>query len=71
MSFTPQPPPIFAGENYHIWEVKMKTYLQAHDLWNVVGNDTESALLRDNLTIAQIRKHSEECAKKHKAMACL
>ncbi|XP_012448627.1 uncharacterized protein LOC105771779 [Gossypium raimondii] len=69
MSFTPPPPLVFAGENYHIWVVKMKTYLQAHDLWNVVENDTKPAPLRANPTIAQIRQHSEECAKKHKAMS--
>ncbi|KAG8478891.1 hypothetical protein CXB51_028733 [Gossypium anomalum] len=72
MSFTPPPPPpVFARENYHIWVVKMKTYLQAHDLWSVVENDTEPTLLRANPTIAQILQHSEECAKKYKAMACL
>ncbi|KAG8480377.1 hypothetical protein CXB51_024567 [Gossypium anomalum] len=56
MSFTP-PPLVFAGENYHIW--------------NVVENDAEPPPLRANPTIAQIRQHSEDCAKKHKAMACL
>ncbi|XP_012453319.1 uncharacterized protein LOC105775342 [Gossypium raimondii] len=71
MSFTPPLPPVFAGENYHIWVVKMKTYLQAHDLWSVVESDVEPPPLRANPTIAQIRQHSEERAKKHKAMACL
>ncbi|XP_017628768.1 uncharacterized protein LOC108471702 [Gossypium arboreum] len=55
MSFTPPPPPVFTGENYHIWVVKMKTYLQAQDLWNVVENDAEPPPLRANPTIAQIR----------------
>jgi len=36
MSFSPSPPPVFIGESYNIWAVKMKTYLQAHNLWNVV-----------------------------------
>ncbi|XP_016679082.1 uncharacterized protein [Gossypium hirsutum] len=71
MSFTPPPPPVFTSENYHIWVIKMKTYLQAHDLWNVVENDTEPPPLRANPTIAKTRQHSEDCAKKHKAMACL
>ncbi|KAG8471922.1 hypothetical protein CXB51_036382 [Gossypium anomalum] len=52
MSFTAPPLPIFAGENYHIWVVKMKTYLQAEDLWSVVKNDIEPPLLRANPTIA-------------------
>ncbi|XP_052489787.1 uncharacterized protein LOC128042480 [Gossypium raimondii] len=55
MSFSPPPPPVFAGESYNIWAVKMKTYLQAHDLWNVVQNDIEPPPLRANPTIAQIR----------------
>ncbi|TYI05726.1 hypothetical protein ES332_A10G109600v1 [Gossypium tomentosum] len=61
MSFSPPPSPV----------VKMKTYLQAHDLWNIVENDAEPPPLRANPTIAQIRHHSEDCAKKHKGMACL
>ncbi|XP_052483006.1 uncharacterized protein LOC128036154 [Gossypium raimondii] len=71
MSFTPPPPSVFTGENYHIWIVKMKTYLQAHDLWSVIENDTEPPPLRANPTIVQMRQHAEERAKKHKAMACL
>ncbi|OMO58967.1 Integrase, catalytic core [Corchorus capsularis] len=30
--FVPMPP-VFTGQNYHLWVVKMKTYLQAHELW--------------------------------------
>ncbi|XP_040960384.1 uncharacterized protein [Gossypium hirsutum] len=71
MSFAPPPPPVFAGDNYHIWVVKMRTYLQALDLWSAVESDVEPPPLRANPTIAQIRQHGEERAKKHKAMACL
>ncbi|XP_016673312.1 uncharacterized protein [Gossypium hirsutum] len=71
MSFAPPLPPVFTGENYHIWVVKMRTYLQALDLWSVVENDFEPPPLRANPPIAQIRQHGEERAKKHKAMACL
>ncbi|MFQ6648173.1 hypothetical protein Gotur_021197 [Gossypium turneri] len=60
MSFTPPPPPVFTRENYHFWVVKMKTYLQAHDLWNVIENDAEPPPLRANPTTAQMRQHSEE-----------
>ncbi|XP_012442163.1 uncharacterized protein LOC105767196 [Gossypium raimondii] len=49
----------------------MKTFLQALDLWSAVENDVEPPPLRANPTIAQIRQHGEERAKKHKAMACL
>ncbi|XP_016683952.1 uncharacterized protein [Gossypium hirsutum] len=71
MSFTPPLPPVFIGENYHIWVVKMKTYLQAHDLGNVIENDIKPPPLRANPTIAQMMRHSEECSKKNKAMSCL
>ncbi|KAG8477850.1 hypothetical protein CXB51_027453 [Gossypium anomalum] len=71
MSFSTPPPPIFTGENYNIWAVKMKTYLQAHDLWSVVLADTEPSPLRANPTIPQIKQHNEDTVKKYKAMSCL
>ncbi|XP_017624601.1 uncharacterized protein LOC108468220 [Gossypium arboreum] len=49
----------------------MKTYLQAYDLWSAVENDAEPPPLRANPTVAQMRQHAEETAKKPKAMACL
>ncbi|KAL4378524.1 hypothetical protein GQ457_02G043360 [Hibiscus cannabinus] len=48
----PPPPPIFVGENYHIWVVKMKTYLQAYDLWEVVEMDRDPPPLRANPTLS-------------------
>ena len=30
------PIPIFDGENYDFWRIKIKTVLKAHDLWEVV-----------------------------------
>ena len=57
-------PPIFTGENYHIWAIKMKAYLKAQSLWDVVENDTKPLALRVNPTLAQIKKHEEDVAKK-------
>ncbi|XP_017632505.1 uncharacterized protein LOC108474994 [Gossypium arboreum] len=72
MSFSPPPPPpVFVGEYHNIWAVEMKTYLQAHNLWSVVLADIEPLPLRANPTIAQIRLHNEDTAKKYKAMSCL
>ncbi|XP_017617942.1 uncharacterized protein LOC108462512 [Gossypium arboreum] len=50
--FSPAAPPVFSGEGYHIWVVKMRTYLQAFDLW-VVNSDIEPAPLRANPIVAQ------------------
>ncbi|KAH1082706.1 hypothetical protein J1N35_022467 [Gossypium stocksii] len=54
-SFPPAAPLVFNGEGYHIWVVKMKTYLHAFDLWEVVNADVEPPPLRANPTVAQIR----------------
>ncbi|XP_017634775.1 uncharacterized protein LOC108476910 [Gossypium arboreum] len=64
-------PPVFNGEGYYIWVVKMRTYQQAFDLWEVVNSDVESAPLRANPTVAQIRQHADERTKRHKAMSCI
>ncbi|KAA3474308.1 Integrase, catalytic core [Gossypium australe] len=63
--------PVFNGEGYHIWVVKMRTYLQAFDLWEVVNTDAEPTPLRANPTVAQIRQHADERTKRHKAMSCI
>ncbi|XP_017644422.1 uncharacterized protein LOC108485074 [Gossypium arboreum] len=71
-SFSSAAPPVFNGEGFHIWVVKMRTYLQAFDLWEVVNTDVEPTPLRANPTMAQIRQHADERTKRHKAiiMAC-
>jgi hypothetical protein len=34
-------PPVFTGVNYQMWAVRMKTYLQACDLWDAVEQEHE------------------------------
>ena len=53
-------PQIFVGENYQIWSVKMQTYLEAFDHWEVVAEDEPIAPLPANPTLAQIRAHTNE-----------
>ncbi|XP_022853667.1 uncharacterized protein LOC111375110 [Olea europaea var. sylvestris] len=69
--FTAPLPSIFAGENYDFWAAKMKAYLRAYDLWEITENGTEPPPLRANPTIAQLKQHSEEIAKKFKALSCI
>ncbi|KAK5802499.1 uncharacterized protein LOC108455660 [Gossypium arboreum] len=69
--FSPTAPPVFNGEGFHIWVVKMRTYLQAFDLWKVVNTDVEPAPHQANPTVAQIRQHANERTKRHKAMSCI
>ena len=63
--------PIFDGEHYHIWAVKMRFFLRSQGLWNIVETDADPYPLRANPTLAQIRAHEEEKLKKDKAITCL
>ena len=64
-------PPVFTGKNYEIWAVKMKAQLRAYDLWDVVETGAEPPPLQENPTVAQMRFHSEQVAKKAKALTIL
>ncbi|XP_016552928.2 uncharacterized protein LOC107852401 [Capsicum annuum] len=64
-------PPVFDGDNYQTWAVKMENYLKALDLWKVMEEDYEVQLLPKNPTVAQIKSQKEKKTKKSKAKACL
>jgi hypothetical protein len=61
--------PIFNGENYQLWAVRMETYLEAMDLWEAVEEDYEILPLPNNPTMTQIKSHKERKTKKSKAKA--
>ena len=63
--------PVFNGDNYQIWAVRMETYLEALDLWEAIKEDYDILVLPNNPTIAQIKAHKEKKTKKSKAKACL
>ena len=67
-NFLSSPPP-FNGQNYSIWAVKMKSYLEANDLWKMLQNEQQP--LPDDPTIAQMREHREERKKRCKALTCI
>ncbi|KAM3361580.1 hypothetical protein P3S68_016434 [Capsicum galapagoense] len=64
-------PPIFNGENYQGWAIRMTVHLEALDLWEAVEEDNEVTPLGDNPTVNQIRHHKERKTRKAKAKACL
>lgn len=70
-SFSAMAPPVFDGDNYQMWAVRMETYLEALDLWEAVEEDYEIQPLPANPTVAQIKSHKEKKTKKSKAKACL
>ncbi|EOY13034.1 Uncharacterized protein TCM_031541 [Theobroma cacao] len=71
-SFNVVAPPVFNGDNYTIWAVKMKAYLRVFDLWEVVEVGGDPPVQRHaNPTMAQLKQHSEEVAKRYKALSCI
>ncbi|PKI46771.1 hypothetical protein CRG98_032843 [Punica granatum] len=64
-------PPVFDGENYHAWVVRMQAYMEGCDFWEAVEQDYEVASLPNNPTINHIKIHKERVTKKTKAKACL
>ena len=64
--------PIFTGENYHIWSVKMKAFMKAYGLWRIVENgQQEPPALSDDATLQQIKDHENTVAKGFKAMTLI
>ncbi|XP_022986164.1 uncharacterized protein LOC111483984 [Cucurbita maxima] len=59
-SFLAIAPPVFDGDNYQMWAVRMKTYLEALDLWEAIEEDYEVLPLPANPTVAQIKAEYEE-----------
>ena len=62
---------VFTRHNYCVWAVKMKTYLKAFDLWEILESNKQPTPLRNNPTIAQMKFFNEEKAKRFKALTCL
>ena len=55
-SFSAASPPVFSGENYQTWAIKMKTYLKALNFWDVVEQGaTHVPPLRENATLNEIK----------------
>jgi len=70
-NFSHVAPPIFDGENYDLWAVRMESYLEALDLWEAVEEDYEVPPLPNNPTMAQLKYHKERKTRKAKAKSVL
>ncbi|XP_031277069.1 uncharacterized protein LOC116135494 [Pistacia vera] len=62
-------PPVFNGEHYHIWAVKMKAFFRGQGLWQYVEENRQPPLLGQNPTLNQMRLHEEETAKAPRALS--
>ena len=63
--------PVFNGQNNGTWEVKMKAYLRAYDLWDVVEKDDEVDHFLKHPTAAQKKNHTKATTKKYKVLTVI
>ncbi|XP_015168340.1 uncharacterized protein [Solanum tuberosum] len=70
-SFLGAGPPMFTGENYHIWVIKMKAYLKALSLWETIESEDDPLPLGPNPTVAQMKIYEDAKSRKPKALTCL
>lgn len=56
--------PVLVGQNYTIWAMKMKAYLKAFELWEMIETYQQPATFPPNATFSQIKRHSEEVSKR-------
>ncbi|XP_027772676.1 uncharacterized protein LOC114077196 [Solanum pennellii] len=65
-------PPTFNEENYHIWDIKMKAYLKALNLWDVFELGEPSIHpLRVNAIPNEIKKYDELVTRSPRALTCI
>ncbi|XP_031376703.1 uncharacterized protein LOC116192313 [Punica granatum] len=64
--FSAMAPPVFDGENYQAWAVKMTAFMESCYLWEAVEEDYEVTPLPNNPTMAQIELHKEKKTRKAK-----
>ncbi|XP_027926089.1 uncharacterized protein LOC114183315 [Vigna unguiculata] len=54
--------PLFDGESYDLWAVRMQTYLEGLDLWEV--GEEDDVPLFENPTVAQMQAHKDKKTRK-------
>ncbi|EOY19976.1 Retrotransposon protein, unclassified, putative [Theobroma cacao] len=59
-SFSTSTLPVFTSSNYQIWAIKMRAYLKAFDLWEIVELGEAPIQRHANPTLVQTKQHSEE-----------
>ncbi|GKV44549.1 hypothetical protein SLEP1_g51719 [Rubroshorea leprosula] len=62
-------PPLFTGENYNIWAIKMKTFLKRQWYLGLNREWFNPPRLPNNPTVAQLKSHSEYVEKAYKALS--
>ncbi|CAN6704528.1 unnamed protein product [Malus baccata var. baccata] len=65
--------PIFNGENFDFWQIKMKTIFIAHDLWDMVETGYNPPVKKEDeeLTVAELKQLKENMIKDAKALGII
>ncbi|CAJ2651964.1 unnamed protein product, partial [Trifolium pratense] len=71
MDFSKVAPPIFDGEDYDLWAVRMEAFLDALDLSETMEDDYDVSSLPKDPTTEQMKTHKERKTKRAKAKTCL
>ncbi|KAK5770286.1 hypothetical protein PVK06_046436 [Gossypium arboreum] len=61
-------PPVFYGENYQAWAMRMQSYMEGCDYWEAIEEDFEVTSLSDKLSSFAheiSEEHAEEPRKKN------
>ncbi|KAK4413975.1 hypothetical protein Salat_2810300 [Sesamum alatum] len=68
--FSAPSPPIFTGDNYHAWSVKMEAYLRGLLLWEAIESDV-GAEMPENPTLNQLKVYEEKVSRKYRDLSNL
>ncbi|GKV21544.1 hypothetical protein SLEP1_g31514 [Rubroshorea leprosula] len=62
-------PPMFTGENYSVWAIKMKAFLKGNGVWESVEDGFHPPMLPNNPTVAQMKQHADYVQASYKALS--
>ncbi|CAL2276375.1 unnamed protein product [Prunus armeniaca] len=63
--------PIFNGENFNFWQIKMKTIFRSHELWEMVENGYKIPVKEEALTEAEKKLLREYAVKDARALGII
>ncbi|CAN6712862.1 unnamed protein product [Malus baccata var. baccata] len=64
--------PVFNGENFDFWQIRMKTIFRSHELWDIVENGVETSTKKDEeLNVAESKLLKENIVRDAKALGII
>ncbi|XP_017189878.1 uncharacterized protein [Malus domestica] len=63
--------PIFNGENFDFWQIKMKTIFRSYELWNMVESGYRAPVKKEELTEAERKLLRENVVKDARALGII